>query len=120
MATLHEIRELEVAALTPVDRGVDPVIISPEQELFGKVQAAVWIKATSLLSGAETPSTDKEYNESVWWAQRAVNSPATSIFRLVLAENASFDVATILSASDAQIQTAIDNVLSRLVHGTRP
>tara|TARA_Y100000310_G_C20582742_1_gene763822 strand:+ start:407 stop:706 length:300 start_codon:yes stop_codon:yes gene_type:complete len=82
--------------------------------LRNKVAVAVVVKAQDLIDGA-TPTADE-----ITWADAALGSPsskAKEILNYVLAKNKGSDIATILAASDATIQSNIDTAVDALIAG---
>jgi len=80
-------------------------------DLNEKVEAAVIIGANSLLSG--TPTADQQK-----WAAAAFANPRTEAqkaWMAVLASNSTASTAVIIAASDASIQSNVDDVIPTLV-----
>ncbi len=82
-----------------------------DDNLKNRSDIAVVIAANNLLSG--TPTT----NEQKWAAHVASNprAEASKALMFILAANSGADVSAIQNASDATLQTAVDNVVSSLV-----
>lgn len=82
-----------------------------DSDLNEKVEVAVIIAANNLIGG--TPTTAQKA-----WAATAFSSPkseASKALMAVLAENSGATVAQIQSATDASVQTNVNNVVSTLV-----
>ncbi len=94
MATLSELQDL-----------------AHNNDLRGKIERAITIKALAVTKEA-TPSAGR-----LQWGEDALASPDTQIqlmLNYVLAENAAAAIAQITSATDASIQTNVDDAVDAL------
>jgi len=82
-----------------------------DDELKNRVDIAVIVAASDLILGAPT------INDNKWAAAALGNTRQESIkaFKAVVAVNKDMTIAQITGASDAALQTAVDNVVSSLV-----
>lgn len=79
--------------------------------LFDKVRAAILIAAEGIRANASATAAQKA------WARRAFTGPdgdAVAAYNAVLAANNTATVAQLQNATDAQVQTAVGNVLGIL------
>jgi hypothetical protein len=119
MATLLELYTIESnSQLDP--NGAPPEVVSAV-ELRHRIRTAI-LKQSNVIIRTPLPSDDRRGDalEMLAWAQRTVDSPdaqAMSVLRLVLAANAGAQVSTILSVTDAQIESAVVPVLGLMSKG---
>ena len=88
--------------------------LKSNSDLRNKIAVACVKKAQTLLDG-ETPASDE-----VTWASNALNNPigqADKIMNYVLAANSAATVSQITSATDAAIQTNVDDAVDALIAG---
>jgi len=79
--------------------------------LVDKVKVAVTVKAAAVIDSTTPPATLLD------WAKGAIISPGTTALTLVyyiVAKNQAQDIATILAAGDAAIQTNVDAAVDAL------
>ncbi len=81
-------------------------------DLFNKVRVACWVAADTIRAESEaTPNHAKR----VEWAKTVFTNPdgeARKMTAAVLAQNKSATVAAIIGATDATVQTAVDNAVN--------
>lgn len=83
--------------------------------LLNKVRVAVIVAAETIR--AEAPATP-DHAARLVWAKGAIADPdgtARTMLNAVLAQNAGAAVGAITGASDAQVQTAVDNAVAFFV-----
>ena len=92
-----------------------------DEDLTRKVEVAVTIAAHTISTGADTAApfdqTAGKHDLRVLWAQDAISNTsavALDTLKLVLAANESQSLTTIQSATDTQIQDAVNAVVDAL------
>lgn len=86
--------------------------------LQNKVEVALWIAAEAIQQ--EDPGTPNHANR-LKWAKAVLRDPAGAkddFLRYLLAANAAATVATIQSASDATVQTHVNNAVDIFADGS--
>jgi hypothetical protein len=83
-----------------------------DSALFNKIRVAVIVAAEKIR--VESEATTK-HAERLAWAKGAIQNPdvaAQVMLNAVLAQNAGVALAAITGATDAQVQTAVDNAVA--------
>lgn len=89
--------------------------LSSDSTLIAKVTTAIAVAAETIRTEEDTVTN---HAARVQWAIRALYNPdgeARKIMWALMAQNKTASTATILAASDAAIQTAVDNAVSLFI-----
>lgn len=81
---------------------------TPTDTLVGKITGALLVAAQSIIANASATAAQKE------WARQCLQDPTqfrVTAVNAVIASNNTATVAAITGATDAQVQTAVNNVL---------
>src|SRR5262245_18136145 len=91
---------------------------APNGVLLGRITAAVAIAANTINS--EDGGTTNHANRLLWAKSVCANpaAEANRIVWMVLAQNAGITVASLMAATDAQVQTAVNNVINLFATGS--